>query len=208
MLDEALAELAPGPLRILDLGGGDGLDSVRLAAAGHEVTIVDQAPGMLTRARASAHQAGSSDRCRTVESDLASWRPDRPYDLVLCHFVLQYLKPDDEPRIWRLVREALRPGESASVIYPNPVSEILRAIYRDGDPKLALRRLRGEPIRTPTFDREVRQLSRTHGETAAAEAGFRSPAGWACGSRSTCCRSLRPSMTCTTTRPSSRWNSH
>ncbi len=50
---------------------------------------------------------------------------------------------------------------------------MLRAVYRDGDPRLALRRLDGETVRTPTFDREVRQLTRTHGEDAAAAAGFR-----------------------------------
>ena len=184
VLDETLAQLGPQPLRVLDLGGGDGVDSVRLAAAGHEITIVDQAPGMLGRAWASAQRASCSDRCRTVESDLASWRPDRPYDLVLCHFVLQYLEPEDEHQVWRLLREALRPGGSASVICPNPVSEILRAIYRDGDTELALRRFHGEPVRTPTFDREVRQLYRADGRTGGNRgrtAGH--PPRWPSGSR-------------------------
>jgi len=173
VLDETLAQLGPGPLHVLDLGGGDGLDSLRLAAAGHEVTIVDQAPGMLGRARASAERRGCSDRCRTVVSDLASWPPDGPYDLVLCHFVLQYLDPEVEQRVWRLVREALQPGGAASVICPNPVSDVLRAVFRDADPGLAIRRLKGEPVRTPTFDREVRQLDRAAAERAAADAALR-----------------------------------
>ncbi|MDQ4037752.1 MAG: methyltransferase domain-containing protein [Actinomycetota bacterium] len=172
MLDETLARMGPGPLRVLDLGGGDGLDSVRLTKAGHDVTIVDQAPGMLGRARASAQRAGCSDRCRTVESDLVSWHLDRPYDVVLCHFVLQYLQPEDERRVWQQLREAVRPGGAASVICPNPVSEILRAVYRDGDAELALRRLYGEPVRTPTFDREVRQLHRADAERKAAAEGL------------------------------------
>ncbi len=160
ILDQTLASVGHQPLDVLDLGGGDGLDSIRLAAAGHQVTIVDQAPGMLGRARASAERHGCSDRCRTVESDLATWHPDRAYDVVLCHFVLQYVDPQVEPRVWRLIRDSLRPGGSASVICPNPVSEVLRAVFRDGDIELAMRRLHGGPIRTPTFDREVRQLGR------------------------------------------------
>lgn len=139
VLDETLAGLAPAPLRVVDLGGGDGLDSVRLATAGHEVTVVDQAPRMLARARASAEREGCANRLRTVESDLLSWRPDQPYDVVLCHFVLHYLEPAAEPQMWGLLREALRPGAVASVICPNPVSEVLRAVQRDGDPDLALR---------------------------------------------------------------------
>lgn len=184
VLDETLAQLGPHPLRVLDLGGGDGVDSVRLAAAGHEITIVDQAPGMLGRARASAQRASCSDRCRTVESDLASWRPDRPYDLVLCHFVLQYLEPEDEHQVWRLLRQALRPGGSASVICPNPVSEILRAIYRDGDTELALRANGRQP-----------------------RPNCRSPAALAFGWPWTCCRRVRPSTTRTTTPRLSDWNS-
>lgn len=172
VLDETLATLGRAPLHVLDLGGGDGVDSVRLAAAGHDVTIVDQAPGMLGRARASAEQQGCPARCRTVESDLATWHPDRPYDVVLCHFVLHYLDPQIERRVWQLIRESLRPGGSASVICPNPVSEVLRAVFRDGDVELALRRLHGEPIRTPTFDREVRQLPRAYAELAAKTAGL------------------------------------
>lgn len=42
--------LGDGPLRILDLAGGDGGDAVRLAARGHRVTVVDLAPGMLAAA--------------------------------------------------------------------------------------------------------------------------------------------------------------
>ena len=172
VLDETLARLGPAPLRVLDLGGGDGLDSVRLAAAGHEVTIVDQAPGMLARARASAARVGCSSRLRIVESDLPGWRPDQQYDVALCHFVLHYLEPAGEHRVWRLLREALRPGGAASVICPNPVSEVLRAVHRDGDPDLAFRRFHGEPVRTPTFDREVRQLHRSAAERSAGDAGL------------------------------------
>ena len=33
--------LGAGPLRILDAGGGNGLESLALAAGGHHVTLVD-----------------------------------------------------------------------------------------------------------------------------------------------------------------------
>lgn len=172
VLDETLAQLGSGPLRVLDLGGGDGLDSVRLAAMGHQITIVDQAPGMLERARASARRGGCIDQLRTVQSDLLTWRPDQQYDLALCHFVLPYLDLDDERQVWPLLREVVRPGGTASVVSLNPVSEVLSAVYRDGDVRLALRRFDGEPRRTGTFSRQLRSRPRCDVELAAADAGF------------------------------------
>ena len=41
VLRRHVVELGPHPLRILDVGGGDGMDAVPLAQAGHDVTIVD-----------------------------------------------------------------------------------------------------------------------------------------------------------------------
>ena len=37
----------PGRLRVIDVGGGDGADSLPLAAQGHEVTVLDFAPELL-----------------------------------------------------------------------------------------------------------------------------------------------------------------
>lgn len=48
-----------GPLQVLDVGGGDGRDALPLAAAGHRVTVLDPAPGMLAEGRARARAAGA-----------------------------------------------------------------------------------------------------------------------------------------------------
>jgi S-adenosylmethionine-dependent methyltransferase len=73
--------LGEGPLRILDLGGGDGGDAIRLAARGHHVTIADYAPAMLAAAaeRASAH--GLTDSVTCVQADVS----DLPRDLTAEH---------------------------------------------------------------------------------------------------------------------------
>jgi len=170
ILDETLAGLGAGPHPVLDLGGGDGVDSVRLAAAGHEVTIVDSSAGMLDRAAAVTDRDGVKSRVRTIEADLVGWEPDGPYDLVLCHFVLQYL-PADRPAL-DVLRRAVRPGGAVSVICPNPVGDVMMAVRHDGDPALALRRLRGEPRRTVTFDHEVRPTPRVDTERGLVDAGF------------------------------------
>ena len=51
VIDEHLrAHLAPPPLHVVDVGGGAGHQSLPLARAGYEVTIVDPSPSMLERA--------------------------------------------------------------------------------------------------------------------------------------------------------------
>src|SRR2546430_5783936 len=59
-----------GPPRVLDLGGGDGGDAVRLAARGHRVTLVDQSPGMLAAGRDRAREAGVGGLVECVEADV------------------------------------------------------------------------------------------------------------------------------------------
>ncbi|MDQ3476082.1 MAG: methyltransferase domain-containing protein [Actinomycetota bacterium] len=173
VLDETIAGLCPGPLRVLDLGGGDGVDSIRLAAAGHEVTIVDQAAGMLERARANSARRGCTDRVRTIESDILSWRPDRTYDLVLCHFVLPYLdKGEGQRRMWRLLHPAVEPDGAASVTSTNPVSEVLSAVHRDGDAELALRRFDGQAAYAGMFHHEIHSPRREDVEQTAVAGGF------------------------------------
>lgn len=157
VLDEMIWSLSlDRAVHVLDLGGGDGVDSVRLAAAGHQVTIVDTSATMLDRARAAAAAVNAGERLTTVDSALLTWRPDRAYDLVLCHFVLQYLD-DDGPALDVLASTAAA-GGVVSIVCPNPPADVLSALQRDGDVALATRRLHGEPVRSATFDHQLRSV--------------------------------------------------
>lgn len=80
------ATLKPGTA--LDLGCGEGADSVWLAAQGWLVTGVDIAETAIARARQFATEEGvSADQIRWVVADLATWRPERTYDLVSACFL-------------------------------------------------------------------------------------------------------------------------
>lgn len=92
-------ELGPGPLRVLDAGGGEGRDAVALALLGHEVTVLDSSRPALAAAREAAAAAGVGQNLRTVDADLddvavlAGLTRHRAggsgsFDLVLCHDVL------------------------------------------------------------------------------------------------------------------------
>src|SRR5580658_4186973 len=56
------ATFAPGS-RLLDLGCGTGLDAVRMAQRGHDVTATDWSPQMVQRTRERAERERAADRC-------------------------------------------------------------------------------------------------------------------------------------------------
>ncbi len=96
-------ELPPAPVRLVDLGCGQGTQALRLARRGYEVTGVDASPGLLARFERdlAAQPAGVRGRVR-VEHGLIEDYAERgcvsPFPAVLCHGVLMYLAdpdPDD-----------------------------------------------------------------------------------------------------------------
>jgi S-adenosylmethionine-dependent methyltransferase len=50
-LEPLLAQLGPGPLRVLDAGGGEGQTAIKVAQLGHHVTLCDLSAEMVARAR-------------------------------------------------------------------------------------------------------------------------------------------------------------
>lgn len=97
----------PGPpARVLDVGAGQGTQSLRLARAGHRVVSVEPDPDMRAELRAAldAGPAGVAARVTAVAGslgDLGSSVPAGHYDVVLCLGVLMYLT-DSRPAISEL----------------------------------------------------------------------------------------------------------
>lgn len=87
---------AARPLRVLDIGGGLGQFSCRLAALGHRITYNDLSTQMLELAQRSADESGCADN---IEWRPGSYQPlvaalakrDERYDLILCHAVIEWL---------------------------------------------------------------------------------------------------------------------
>lgn len=83
-LIEIAADMAPGTA--LDLGCGEGQNSVWLARRGWVVNGVDMSPGAINEAQATAAEAGLTIVFDVA--DISDWRPASRYDLVLCTFAL------------------------------------------------------------------------------------------------------------------------
>ncbi|MGN5238867.1 class I SAM-dependent methyltransferase [Rhodococcus sp. SJ-3] len=85
-LVDAVSGLAPGTA--LDLGCGEGADTIWLARGGWDATGVDISRTAVRRATDAARAAGLPvDRIRFAAADLATWREDSSYDLVAASFL-------------------------------------------------------------------------------------------------------------------------
>jgi SAM-dependent methyltransferase len=119
-----LSGVVPG--RALDLGCGEGGDSVWLASQGWLVTGVDISTTAMERARAHVQESGLDPASFTgVIADLAEWEPEGDYDLVSACFLHS---PVDFPRANVLQRAAaaVRPGGHVLIVGhadPPPWSE-------------------------------------------------------------------------------------
>jgi SAM-dependent methyltransferase len=125
-LTTALAPLGPGPLSVLDAGGGTGGFAVPLAGLGHRVTVVDPSPDSLAALARRAAEQGVADTIDAVQGDLASLLDavaPGSVDVVLCHSVLELA--DDPAADLATLAATLRPGGLASVVAANRTAAVL-----------------------------------------------------------------------------------
>jgi S-adenosylmethionine-dependent methyltransferase len=82
------------PLRILDIGGGDGMDAIYYAGLGHLVTLSDYSPTMLSEAKKAAEEQGVTERLRLVQTGpeaVPDLFHEQPFDLILCPMMMEYI---------------------------------------------------------------------------------------------------------------------
>jgi SAM-dependent methyltransferase len=90
---------------VLELAGGTGWWTERLAGTASRLTVVDAAPETLARSRS---RVGRSDVVYVV-ADLFAWRPSRRYDVVFFSFWLSHVPRSRFADFWGRVASALRP---------------------------------------------------------------------------------------------------
>jgi S-adenosylmethionine-dependent methyltransferase len=126
VLAAQLRDLAPQPLRVLDVGCGQGTQALALARAGHAVTGVDPSAELLGRFAGALEREDPAVRARVrlVEGTGEAAPLGGPYDLVLCHGVLMYL--DDPAPLLAALTAAAGPQARLSLLVRNGLAMAMR----------------------------------------------------------------------------------
>lgn len=143
VLQADLAEVLPDrPLRVLDIGAGLGHMSLWLAERGHAVTVTEPASPMLDGARERFAAAGQSALFIQAPWQDLLGQLERPYDLVICHAVLEWLA---EPQsILPVLHQLTAPDGWLSLAFYNKDALIYRNLLKGHFRKLRKAEFAGE----------------------------------------------------------------
>ena len=105
---QAMAASGVAPGTAVDVGSGDGTETMHLLEAGWRVIAIDSAPAA---AEVLAPRVPEDARDRlAIRTEAADEVELPPFDLLYSAYVLSYLPPDACARLWAHARDALRPG--------------------------------------------------------------------------------------------------
>ena len=122
-LEAAFDDFAPSG-DVLELAGGTGLWTARLAPAADALTVVDGSPEMIAINR---ERVGMRPQMRYVKADIFEWDPPAAaFEACFFGFWLSHVPDDRFAGFWATVARALRPGGRVLFVdsgprSPNPV---------------------------------------------------------------------------------------
>jgi len=126
---------------VLEMAGGTGWWTARLARTAAHLTVIDSSSDTLDRNR---DRVGRPDVDYLV-ADLFTWQPQRTYDVVFFSFWLSHVPRSRFSAFWSLVRSCLAPEGRVFFIDnrddPHPSGEINDDYVLHRSPDLDLRRL-------------------------------------------------------------------
>lgn len=176
VLQADLQEVLPAqPLRILDIGAGLGHMALWLAQQGHQVTLAEPSAAMLQQAR-------ENFACHDTVADFlhCDWQqlaanPPQPFDLVLCHAVLEWLA--EPAALIHHLSSLVKPGGWLSLAFYNKDALVLHNLIKGNLRKLAKQRFAGDDggltPQQPLDPRQVEQLLSDNGWLIQQRSGIR-----------------------------------
>jgi S-adenosylmethionine-dependent methyltransferase len=143
--------------RVLDLGGGTGLMSVRLAQKEFQVVLLDNSEEMLGIARKEAEASGVAERISFRHADACQlqklFEPES-FDVVVCHNLLEFLA--DPGGIVRSISYALKKDGILSLLLRNRGGEVLKTAIKSPDVELAKNHLSAQTVADSLYGKPVR----------------------------------------------------
>jgi tellurite methyltransferase len=148
------------PGRMLDLGAGEGSDSIRMALLGYSVEAVDISKVGADKIRAFAEEAGVTVNVQVA--DIVTYEPDGQFDLVVCNGVLHYID-DKQPVVERMQRATRAGGINVislwSTYTPVPECHKIVPVSCDGEDGVIAQMYAGWPKEFIYFERNKRENS-------------------------------------------------
>jgi len=153
---QTLRELSGRPPgRALDIGAGEGADSIRLARLGYKVTAVEISAVAGEKIERFAAEAGVDVRVHIA--DIATFQFSEEFDVVICNGVLHYVA--DKAAVLRSMQEATSPGGlnvislwSSHTSVPSCHNSV--SVYCDDEDGLVSRAYNGWTWKLRYFDRD------------------------------------------------------
>ncbi len=150
------------PGRALDLGAGEGADSIRLARMGYTVTAVDVSEIASEKTKSFAADAGVD--VSVVTADIGEYRPEGQFDIVICNGVLHYIR--DKRAVIRRIQAATRPGginvvSSWTTFTPVPACHNSIPVYSDDENGVIARAYDGWILKLKYFERDKPETAHT-----------------------------------------------
>ena len=132
--------------RALDVGGGTGALSVRLAQLGFHVTLLDPSSPMLEIAERAAHDAGVTERIELQlgnATQMAGLFEPESFDVILFHNVIEFVV-DPGAALDRAARFLRSQSGILSILVRNRPGEVLKAALVNGNLSAAEQSLRSD----------------------------------------------------------------
>lgn len=143
VLQADLNEVLPQrPLRVLDIGAGLGHMALWLAEQGHQVTLVEPALSMLDTAQQRFSDAGCQATFVQADWQTFTQREHAPYDLVLCHAVLEWL--GESSAILSAIHRLTHADSWLSLAFYNKDALVLQNLIKGNLRKLSQQRFSGD----------------------------------------------------------------
>ncbi|MCB8948228.1 MAG: methyltransferase domain-containing protein [Ardenticatenaceae bacterium] len=158
------------PARLLDLGGGNGLDAIPLVKLGYTAILIDFSPEMVAQGQKLAAQEQVSDQISFQVGDATQFVADEQFDIILCHNLLQYV--EDVTAVLKNIYHSLRPGGIFSFIITNPHTETLAYALRDYDLAAAQENLSKSTKYVETFDTHIQRYTDDELKNMLQDCGF------------------------------------
>lgn len=96
---------------IIDLGCGDGRDTLYLLARGHRVRAIDQSGQGIAALERRARESALYDRLSTLVVSVQDWQaPEHPVDALIGITVLDHIPPEAHESLFRKIEQSVRSG--------------------------------------------------------------------------------------------------